>query len=152
MTQAALTLHFAAKGTVGEPEDERVQRVQARRIDVRSDPPLPVAADVKVIGETPARIEVSPGALRVICGNGPGLSRPVSGALVAAAVAEARSVPGPAATEAGDPSVGERALEVAGTAARAVVAAVAQRVAGSGESGPAEDQPKAEDPATPPPG
>jgi diacylglycerol kinase (ATP) len=128
MTQGALALHFAAKATVGEPQDERIQRARARRVEVTADPPLPVAADSKVIGTTPARIKVLPGALRVVCGHGPGLNLPVSEALVAAATAEARRAAQAETASADGPGVGERAAAVAGAVASAAVTAVAEPV------------------------
>jgi hypothetical protein len=98
---------------------------------VTADPPLPVAADSKVIGTTPVRIKVLPGALRVICGHGPGLGLPVPEALVAAATATAGArpaSPGVEAPPAEGPGVGERAAAVAGAVASAAVTAVTEPV------------------------
>lgn len=127
MAHGALALHFAAKATVGAPADERIQRARARRIEVRTDPPMPVSADTKVVGTTPAQIKVLPGALRAICGHGIGLSLPVPEALVAAATAEAHPAPVAAPPSEG-PGVGERAVAVAGAVASAAVTAVAEPV------------------------
>ncbi|HPF36282.1 MAG TPA: diacylglycerol kinase family lipid kinase [Candidatus Krumholzibacteria bacterium] len=49
-------------------EGRRVQRVQARRIAVEAEPPLPVQVDGEVIGDTPLTVEVLPRALRVVVG------------------------------------------------------------------------------------
>lgn len=142
MAQPALALHFAAKATVGEPEDGRIERARARRVEVVAEPPLPVAADSKVIGTTPARIKVLPSALRVVCGHGAGLNLPVSDALVNAATAEARRSPPPAVAPTADqgPGVGERAAAVAGAVASGVasaaVAFVESRVLGQPEHEP----------------
>lgn len=143
MGQAALALHFAAKATVGEPEEERIERAWARTVEVTAEPPLPVAADAKVIGTTPARVRVRPGALRVVCGHGAGLKTPVSEAVVSAATAEARGATAPVVAGSGaveGPGVGERAAAVAGAVASGVasaaVAFVESRVLGQSEGKP----------------
>ena len=53
------------------PEPPSVQLVRARSVEVRlrRRRPLPVHADGNVVGVTPARFEVLPGALRVIVGD-----------------------------------------------------------------------------------
>jgi diacylglycerol kinase (ATP) len=135
MDRAALALQFAAHATVGEPSDARIERARARRVDVEADPPLPVAADSKVIGTTPARVKVRPGALRVVCGQGPGLSMPVAEALVAAAVAGARRKAVAEAPADNGPGLGARAATVAAAAVSAVaepvIAYVERRVLGT---------------------
>jgi hypothetical protein len=54
---------------------------------------MPVLADSKVVGATPATFRVRPGALRVIVGNGPGLSRPVADTTIDAVKAAVRALP-----------------------------------------------------------
>src|SRR5687768_18097048 len=46
-----------------------------RHVEVRSANPLPVVADAKVVGHTPARFEILPGALLVAAGLGIGLEK-----------------------------------------------------------------------------
>jgi diacylglycerol kinase (ATP) len=94
-TAVAPLVALLAALKLGAPLGDRVETTRARRVEVTADPPLPVAADAKVIGHTPAEIELRPGALLVIAGAGPGLERPVAPALVEAAV-EAASAPAPA--------------------------------------------------------
>jgi YegS/Rv2252/BmrU family lipid kinase len=43
-----------------------VTRLQARTIEIDADPPLPVELDGDVVTETPVRISISPGALKLI--------------------------------------------------------------------------------------
>jgi hypothetical protein len=132
MAQPALALHFAGHVTVGAPADERIERVRSGRIDVRAEPPLPIAADAKVIGTTPARIEIVPGALRVVAGAGPGLTHPVPERLVAAALAVPSAAPasiseaGPAVETPDAPSD-----SASGAAAAAGLAATAANAAGT---------------------
>jgi hypothetical protein len=83
---------------LGAPLGDRVETARATRVEVTAEPPLPVAADAKVIGRTPAEIEIRPGALLVIAGAGLGLERPVAPALVEAATELARSAPPDATT------------------------------------------------------
>jgi diacylglycerol kinase (ATP) len=86
-----VALFAAAK--LAAPLGDRVETARARRVDVTAEPPLPVAADAKVVGHTPAEIEVRPGALLVIAGAGTGLQHPVAPALVEAAVEAASAAP-----------------------------------------------------------
>jgi diacylglycerol kinase (ATP) len=99
MTQAALTARAVALKAGAASDDPQIERARVRRVDVRTERPLPVTADSKLVGTTPARFEVWPGALRVIAGAGAGLAHPVAGALVAAAAAEAHALV-PASSEA----------------------------------------------------
>src|SRR5262249_34607504 len=92
-TTPPLVALFAA-ARLGAPLGDRVETARATRIEVAAEPPLPVAADAKVIGRTPAEIEIRPAALLVIAGAGFGLARPVAPAAVEAAV-EAASPPAP---------------------------------------------------------
>jgi diacylglycerol kinase (ATP) len=83
--QTALAARFLALKAGTTVADDRIERARARRVDVWTATPLPVIADSKVLGTTPVRIEVLPGALLAVAGQGEALSRPVSRALVAAA-------------------------------------------------------------------
>jgi diacylglycerol kinase (ATP) len=93
--QARLAAQLARWGTIksGEreaqarAEDERVERLRAQRVRVRSAPPLPVLADSKVLGTTPARFTILPAALRVVVGRGSGLTQGLAEPLVEAALA-----------------------------------------------------------------
>ena len=84
-TQAALAARFLALKTGLFSDDPRIERARARRVDVRSANPLPVVADTKVVGHTPARFEILPGALLVAAGLGIGLEEKPDPELVAAA-------------------------------------------------------------------
>ena len=91
LTPAGLAARLVALQAGVEPDDERIERARVQRLELRTATPLPVMADSKVIGTTPARFEVLPGALRVIAGHGPGLLHPVGEALLEAAVSRAHA-------------------------------------------------------------
>ncbi len=97
--QAALAARFLALKTGLVSEDTRIERVRARRIDVRTDHVLPVVADSKVVGHTPARFEVLPGSLMVAAGRGIGLVHqpPIE-------VVQAATIPARLMTEDQDPA------------------------------------------------
>ena len=84
-THAALAARFLALKTGLFSDDPRIERARAKRIDVRSANPLPVVADSKMVGHTPARFEVLPGALLVAAGLGIGLEQKPDPAVVAVA-------------------------------------------------------------------
>jgi hypothetical protein len=88
MSQPVLTEHFLAvkAGTVSE--DPRVRRSSARKLVIRSSPPMPVVVDSTVVGSTLARFRVLSGGLLVITGRGDGLSRPAGQALVSAVMTD----------------------------------------------------------------
>ena len=88
-TQAALAARFLTLKTGLFADDERIERVRAKRVEVRSANPLPVVADAKVVGHTPARFELLPGALLVAAGLGIGLEQPPEPEAVKAAVVPA---------------------------------------------------------------
>ena len=96
-TQAALAARFLALKTGILGDDDRIERAQARHIDVRSANPLPVVADAKVVGHTPARFDVLRGALLVAAGAGIGLQQPPHPEVI-----EAATMPAPEAEEAQD--------------------------------------------------
>lgn len=130
------------KMEVGPDEDPaEVQRSRAREVRVWTQRPLPVAADSKVVGVTPACIQLLPKALLAIVGNGPALTNPTSqqlmdlcrdlGTWVVAAKAEAlpdAAIEAQAGSplQAAVPMVGQavQALESARTAIPPVLAAL----------------------------
>ncbi len=85
MEQAALLIHFAGLAHGLPAPEVELQRYQAQEIQINTEPKLPVSADSKVIGTTPASFTLLPEMLLVIAGNGPGLSHPVDFDRVAAA-------------------------------------------------------------------
>ena len=124
LEQAALAARFVEIKAGGQPEDNRIRRATAQRVDVETAVPLPVLADSKVIGTTPARFEVLAGALAVVVGHGFGLLHPASAALVQASAALA----GPAATRAAQALNGDAASETEPAADGGALVAVASAV------------------------
>lgn len=137
VAQRALALKISS-----DPGDEppEVRRARTREVEIWAARPLPVAADSRVIGVTPARIWVLPGALNAIVGRGPGVTNPPSQQLLALchtlteADAFALSPPPAAASSSQQtplqaivPAVGHTldALEHARPAAAPIVAALA---------------------------
>ena len=53
----------------GEPEDERIQRYHVRRVDIDTNPAMPVMADGLALAEGPLRISVQRHALAVMVGG-----------------------------------------------------------------------------------
>jgi diacylglycerol kinase (ATP) len=76
--QGALVAQVVASQGDAEAVAQVARRAQIRHLRVETERPLPILADSKVVGTTPATFRVLAGALRVIAGNGPGLSRPVA--------------------------------------------------------------------------
>ncbi|HEU5317094.1 MAG TPA: YegS/Rv2252/BmrU family lipid kinase [Chloroflexota bacterium] len=89
MDQPAIAKRFLALKMGTPTDDASVERWQAMRVEVQTAEALPVVADSKVVGSTPARFDALPGALLVIAGDGMGLTRPASAALVSATVERA---------------------------------------------------------------
>jgi diacylglycerol kinase (ATP) len=120
---AGLAALLAAAQLGASPADA-AETLRAARVEVTAEPPLPVAADAKVIGTTPIEVELLPGALLAIVGDGVGLERPTAPALVEAAIAVAASPPAEASSPAGRESAAARAAaaeRVAPEVARPVV-------------------------------
>ncbi len=94
-TQSELAVHFASLAAGKPVDDPRIERARARRIDVQTANALPVVANEKLVGRTPARFEVLAGSLLVAAGRGPGLSAPPAPAVVAAGTTPAPEPPHP---------------------------------------------------------
>ncbi|HEX7974795.1 MAG TPA: diacylglycerol kinase family protein [Anaerolineales bacterium] len=60
---------YAVQATSGIPEDARIQRFQVRRLDVSSEPPLPVMADGFMLGEGPLNVTLRRQGLAVMVGD-----------------------------------------------------------------------------------
>ena len=88
-TQAAIAARFVGLKTGIVSDDSRIERARARSVEVRSANPLPVVADAKLVGHTPARFEVLPGALLVAAGMGMGLEQKPDPEVVEAATVPA---------------------------------------------------------------
>ncbi len=75
MGDAALMKHFVAAGNHGA---ERLPTHRARTIRITTQEPLPINSDTEVMAKRRSlRIDVVPGSLTVIAGNGIGLTVPV---------------------------------------------------------------------------
>jgi len=93
--QATLALRMLARKAGSASIEASTDRLRASRVYVKTTSPLPVSADSKVIGTTPAKMELKRGALRVITGAGPALVNPASEGTVATAARRAESVAPP---------------------------------------------------------
>jgi diacylglycerol kinase (ATP) len=93
--QAGLAATFVANAARLESIARTATRAYARRVRIETSSPLPVLADSKVIGTTPATCRVHAGALSVIVGNGPALSRPVADRTLKALKAAAHDTSAP---------------------------------------------------------
>src|SRR5688500_7404345 len=98
-TPAMLAARFVAIKTGLLADDPKIETAQARRVEVRTANPLPVVADSRVVGHTPARFEVRSGCLLVAAGRGIGL-----GQQPLAAVVEAGMVSAPLGVDEQDPA------------------------------------------------
>ena len=74
-TLAMLAARFVALKTGLISDDAQIEQSRARRVEVRTDNPLAVVADSKVVGRTPARFEVLAGCLLIAAGRGIGLGQ-----------------------------------------------------------------------------
>jgi hypothetical protein len=81
LQQSDLAARFAGlrDGTI--VDDPRVRYARAISVRVRSARPLPVTADSKLIGVTPARVVVRAGSVLALVGAGPGLGLTTPSAL-----------------------------------------------------------------------
>jgi YegS/Rv2252/BmrU family lipid kinase len=128
MDQVDLATRFAASGGKAESLSEAASTAHARQVRVETAVPLPVLADSKVVGTTPATFRVRTGALRVITGNGPGLSCPADETTMVAVRALASYVT--ASADDGTGSSAPNARELAVDAISETVTSLARRLSG----------------------
>ena len=131
--QAGLLARMVALKAAGLSDGDDVERARARVVQVKTARPLPVMADSKVWGTTPARFDVVPGALLVVAGSGPALSRPVSPTLVAALREEAHVVV-PTEPNEPDPIPAVHGESTTGAVAASIVPGVAAVAAAGGKA------------------
>ena len=72
-TKAELLAYFAKSAQERETPDGKIQRYRARKIKIKTEPKLEIAAEGILLGEGKAKIKVLPRALRVIAPE-PGIS------------------------------------------------------------------------------
>ncbi len=60
----------------GKPEDSRIQHYHVQRVEIETNPAMPVMADGIALGEGTVRIEIKPHALTVMGGNQGSLENP----------------------------------------------------------------------------
>jgi diacylglycerol kinase (ATP) len=76
-TKAELLAYFARTINEGEVPDGKIQRYRARKIKIRTDPKLDIAAEGIMLGQGKAKIKLLPRALRVIAPDpGVGAEKP----------------------------------------------------------------------------
>ncbi len=73
-SKADLIAYFARIANEGFSDDGRIQRYRAHKVKIMADPPQDVMADGIMLGQTPAKIRILPGALRVLVPETPGLA------------------------------------------------------------------------------
>jgi diacylglycerol kinase (ATP) len=95
LRQADLATRLLALKAGQLQTDQQVRRARAQHVEIHTERPMPVAADSKLIGATPARFSILGGALLAFVGDAPALVHPTA----AAAVARAVSLPTAAAAE-----------------------------------------------------
>jgi diacylglycerol kinase (ATP) len=136
--------HFLALKLGKQPDEKEAHHMRAGEVEVRTAVALPVVADSKVVGTTPARFDVLPGALLVIPGPGFGLSRPANPELVETALEMASSA---MAEDADDKKPSEEALIVratrpAGKRVKGLIEAVTDAISPSKEPEPEQTAPR----------
>jgi diacylglycerol kinase (ATP) len=78
-SKAELLAYFAKTAEQRETPDGKIQRYRARKIKIKTEPALDIAAEGIMLGEGNAKIKVLPGALRVIAPEpGAGAEKPQS--------------------------------------------------------------------------
>jgi len=73
---------FQAVRADGGPEDERIQHYHVRRVDIDTNPAMPVMADGLSLGEGPLRISVQRHALAVMVGEPASVELPAQGMIL----------------------------------------------------------------------
>lgn len=61
-------ISYAVQSTSGAVEDDRIKHYRVRRVNIRSDPPMPVLADGMLLDPGPVTAEVHPRALAIMGG------------------------------------------------------------------------------------
>ena len=79
--EAGLALRWRALSNGDAERDPHRYSARALSIRVQSDGPVPVAADTRLVGTTPAHVRVRPGQLLVLSGDAPALAHPPTPAL-----------------------------------------------------------------------
>ena len=69
LTKLDLLTYAIKGGETGADADPRIQRFQARRVEIRTEPPMPIMVDGAVLGDGQVRIEVLRHALSVMVGT-----------------------------------------------------------------------------------
>jgi YegS/Rv2252/BmrU family lipid kinase len=78
-SKAEIVAYFAKSAQERETADGKIQRYRARRIKIKTEPKLDIAAEGILLGQGKAKIKVLPQALRVIAPEpGPGAEKPQS--------------------------------------------------------------------------
>jgi diacylglycerol kinase family enzyme len=78
-SKAELLAYFAKTANQQETPDGKIQRYRARKIKIKTDPKLAIAAEGIMLGEGKARIKVLPQALKVIAPEpGAGAEKPLA--------------------------------------------------------------------------
>lgn len=77
--KAELMAYFARSANEREVPDGKIQRYRARKIKIKTEPPLKIAAEGIMLGKGKARVKVLPRALRVIAPEpGAGAEKPLA--------------------------------------------------------------------------
>ncbi len=71
LSKLELLAHALTKGEVEDVADPRIQRYQARQIEIKTQPTMPIMVDGNIVGEGEVKIDVQPRRLHVICGEPP---------------------------------------------------------------------------------
>jgi hypothetical protein len=121
MDQTLLLAQFAP--VVPSGDGGHIRRGRAHSVEIRTGRPVPVAIETKLVGVTPARFSILPGALSVVVGNGSGLLQPAPDATVEAVSYLAHT--GAPQTSDGGPSAGSIATPPAARPLQALAPALA---------------------------
>jgi diacylglycerol kinase (ATP) len=81
-SKSEMLAYFAKTAKQGYTEDGKIQRYRAKKIKIKTDPKLDIAAEGAILGKGSAKIKVLPHALRVIAPPvGTGAEKPAPGNL-----------------------------------------------------------------------